>query len=242
MKKPIFRQRRLYQHIAEHLGQRIQSGEFAPRCALPAESTLAADYGVSRNVMREALVALEILGMVTVRAGAGAFVIDASDPIDLSLAKITATAGPSPLAILEARRAIEGEIAFYAALNAKKTEVKNLASLLELAAKGTADDLDAAGWPGAFHINLAKATHNPVFVVIIEGLWQAVAGPMFAGLRAQISLSQIESRLKTRKRILKCVQQGKSEDARTAMHAHIDMVIHDLYSHQSNTGTGQPMR
>src|SRR5215468_10075973 len=66
---------RLYRHVAEQIGGLIQAGEFRVGDRLPPERELAKQLGVSRPVVREALIALEIAGIVDVRGGAGTFVV-----------------------------------------------------------------------------------------------------------------------------------------------------------------------
>lgn len=221
-------QRRLYQQVAEDLGRRIQSGEFADARSLPAETQLAAGYGVSRNVMREALVALEIMGIVSVRAGAGAFVNDAPGRVDLSLASLSQSTGPGPLATLEARRIIEGEVAFAAAVSATDAEIAELTRLLDAFDAGPPDEM-ASDFPARFHIGLAASTHNAILVAIVESLWQAVQSPIFSVLRARMSAPTAASRIQTRRRIIDCVAHRAPEQARAAMHNHIDMVRKDLF-------------
>jgi DNA-binding FadR family transcriptional regulator len=63
--------RRLYRQIAEQIAQLIASGEFLPGSRLPAERELAALLGVSRASVREAIISLEIGGLVEVRVGTG---------------------------------------------------------------------------------------------------------------------------------------------------------------------------
>ena len=66
--------RRLYRQIADQLRQLIQTGEFAVGSKLPAERDLATKMGVSRPSVREALIALEVEGLVEVRMGSGIYV------------------------------------------------------------------------------------------------------------------------------------------------------------------------
>jgi DNA-binding FadR family transcriptional regulator len=235
MAKRTFRQKRLYQQVAEHLGSRIRDGEFPPGHSLPGEVTLAREYGISRNVMRETLVALELLGLVEVRAGSGAFVTDNPPSTNFTLGQIGHVGGPSPLAILEARRGIEGEVAFHAASNASDEDIKALAAMIDEAAASESGGPEPNDWPGAFHIALAKSTDNAVFLTIVESLWQAVRGPMFEGLRAQVSMRQIRSRLETRQRVVNAIKERDPEAARAAMHAHIDMVVRDLFAADGTT-------
>src|SRR4030088_3200644 len=66
--------RRLYRQIADQIAGLIAAGEFAPGSRLPAERELAATLGVSRASVREAIISLEIGGLVEVRVGTGIFV------------------------------------------------------------------------------------------------------------------------------------------------------------------------
>ena len=66
--------RRLYQEIALQIKAHIESGEFSVGARLPAERELAQQLKVSRPSVREALIALEVEGLVEVKTGAGVFV------------------------------------------------------------------------------------------------------------------------------------------------------------------------
>ena len=66
--------KRLYRQIADQLAQLIASGEFPSGSRLPAERELAASLGVSRTSVREAIISLEMTGLVEVRVGTGIFV------------------------------------------------------------------------------------------------------------------------------------------------------------------------
>src|SRR5260221_14229814 len=64
---------RLYRQIADQIQELIRSGEFLPGSRLPPERTLAVQLGVSRPSLREAMIALEIAGAVTVQTGSGIY-------------------------------------------------------------------------------------------------------------------------------------------------------------------------
>jgi GntR family transcriptional regulator, transcriptional repressor for pyruvate dehydrogenase complex len=68
--------RRLYQEIALQIKAHIESGEFSVGARLPAERELARQLKVSRPSVREALIALEVEGLVEVKTGAGVFVCE----------------------------------------------------------------------------------------------------------------------------------------------------------------------
>ncbi|MBC7802801.1 MAG: FadR family transcriptional regulator, partial [Candidatus Parcubacteria bacterium] len=66
--------RRLYRQIADQIRTIIGNGEVAPGARLPAERDLARQLGVSRPSLREALIALEVEGLLDVRVGSGIYV------------------------------------------------------------------------------------------------------------------------------------------------------------------------
>ena len=104
--QPVQNQR-LYEKVAEQIGLLIAAGEFASGDRLPSERELARKLGVSRPVLREALVTLEISGSVEVRGGSGCFVIGAPSTVPPAFAD----GGASPFEVIHARSVIECEIA-----------------------------------------------------------------------------------------------------------------------------------
>src|SRR4029078_10413002 len=115
--------RRLYRQIAAQLSALIASGEFTSGQRLPSERELAVQLGVSRPSLREALIALELEGLVEVRVGAGIGLTAASgrDP-----AMPVQQEGEGPFELLRARWLIEGEIAAMAARGATTTALPSL--------------------------------------------------------------------------------------------------------------------
>src|ERR1043165_8010386 len=118
----VVESQRLYQQVAEQLGGLIDSGEFREGDRLPPERELSKKLGVSRPVVREAMIALEIAGLVEVRGGAGAFVKNARQGALASLAD----QGPSPFDLITARKMLEGEIAFMAASAIQPEDLQRL--------------------------------------------------------------------------------------------------------------------
>ena len=86
--------RRLYRQIADQIGELIRSGEFEVGDRLPPERDLAVQLGVSRPSVREALIALEVQGLVEVRMGSGIYV-KARETAPPSRAATTGASRPS---------------------------------------------------------------------------------------------------------------------------------------------------
>ena len=103
--------RRLYRQIAEQLRGLIGSGEYPVGSRLPPERDLALQLGVSRPSVREALIALEVEGLVEVRMGSGIYVI--ARRAGATAARVEPEL--SPFEIIRARQLIECELAALAA-------------------------------------------------------------------------------------------------------------------------------
>ncbi len=96
---------RLYARVSSNLASRIAAGQYPVGARLPSERDLAREYAVSRPTVREAIIALELDGLVKVRVGSGVYVVDKAP-----LGGGTTGGGIDPLELLEARRSIEGEV------------------------------------------------------------------------------------------------------------------------------------
>ena len=120
--------RRLYRQIAEQLRALIASGEFALGSRLPPERDLAAQLGVSRPSVREALIALEVQGLVEVRMGSGIYVTalaPAAQGRDVDSAL-------GPFEIIRARQLIESELAALAARQKPAAALKRMRAAVKL--------------------------------------------------------------------------------------------------------------
>jgi len=172
--------RRLYRQIAEQIRGLIRSGEYLPGARLPPERDLAKQLGVSRPSVREALIALEVEGLVEVRIGSGIYVQRAAAARNDDDAAVHAEAGLFEL--LRARHVIESECAALAAKSAKKAQI----AAIEDAAAAMQKEFDAHTQPLAgdqlFHIRIAEATGNGALVAVVKMLWEERTGPLYKQL------------------------------------------------------------
>ena len=213
--------RRLYEQVADQIGGLIRRGEFLPGQRLPAERDLAKMLAVSRPVVREAMIALEIGGLIEVRTGSGAFVME--KPAEPAKAVNT---GHSPSDILSARMLIEGEIA---ALAASCSTAENLAVMAEQVDEIVREHDAGRSWRAAdlgFHLAIARATGNAALASVVERLWQEQHAPVFALLSERVRLS--ENWAATQRghvNILEAIRGGKPRAARDSMRAHLRQVL-----------------
>lgn len=113
--------RKLYQQAAANIAAAIQRGDYRPGQRIPSERDLAEEHNVSRPTIREALIALEVTGLVRSRHGSGIFVVDnpPSGALSLSL-------DIGAFELTEARRLFEGETAALAAVSITPDELDQL--------------------------------------------------------------------------------------------------------------------
>ena len=93
------RSQRRFEQVAEQISKLIQKGKLKPGMRLPPERELALQLEVSRPTVREAMIALEISGLVEVRVGSGIYVLDTSSP-KLKMCKNSVDIGPGPLELI----------------------------------------------------------------------------------------------------------------------------------------------
>ncbi|WP_445170230.1 FadR/GntR family transcriptional regulator [Mycolicibacterium sp. Dal123E01] len=149
---------------AQLLLSRIHDGEWPLGHKLPGETTLAAQLGVGRSTLREAIRELAGKGVLDSRQGAGVFVIavEASEDWDTILRRTTIAA------VIEARIAIEAEAAALAAT--RRTPADLRAIRRTLAARGVEDQSipDHVDADAAFHRAVVAAAHNDVLTQLFD--------------------------------------------------------------------------
>lgn len=157
---------RLYQSAAEKIAMSIAVGEYPVGTRLPAERDLATAFGVSRPTIREAIIALELDGLVEVRIGSGVYVVSQSP----RSAKVKMDIGAFELT--EARLLLEGEVAALAAVHVTDDDIAELEKLLEK--MDTANKADAQAGEQVdkqFHAALSRYTRNSAMVATVDLLW-----------------------------------------------------------------------
>ena len=213
--------RRLYRQIAEQIRGLIRSGEYLPGARLPPERDLAKQLGVSRPSVREALIALEVEGLVEVRIGSGIYVQRAAATRnDDDASAVHAEAGPFEL--LRARHVIESECAALAAKSAKKAQI----AAIEDAAAAMQKEFDAHTQPLAgdqlFHIRIAEATGNGALVAVVKMLWEERTGPLYKQLEHHYDSPALWiAAMGEHRAIVAAIAAHDAAGARSAMQRHL---------------------
>lgn len=211
--------RRLYRQIADQIRGLIKSGEFPAGSRLPPERDLARQLGVSRPSVREALIALEVEGMVEVRIGSGIYVLapgggsPGTEP--------EATAGPFEL--LRARYVIEAECAALAAKSAKKGQVHAIEEALSEMEREMVDSRQPLPADRTFHLRIAEATGNGALVAVVKMLWEERTGPLYKQLEHHYDSPALwTAAMAEHRAVLKAIAAHDADGARSAMQRHLN--------------------
>lgn len=212
-------EQRLYRVVADRIQQLIRDDHIAPGSRLPAERELSAKLNVSRASLREALIALELGGVVEVRGGSGVYVTEqASQPADVP------EVGPGPFEVLSARRLIECEIAAIAARNATDSAVDAILKAVEEMERSHDDRSSNELADRNFHVAIARATGNTAFVGVVEYLWDQ-RGSLWHRLKEHYRTEELrKDTLHDHRAILGAIAERNATAARAAMRAHLERV------------------
>lgn len=212
---------RLYQQLAAELKRCIESGIYPVGKKLPAERYIAEEMNVSRTVVREAIIMLEVEGYVEVRKGSGIHVIaNQQKHVVLPAGEIQA-ATPGPFEMLQARQLIESNIAEFAATQVFKQDIILLMEIQENARQE--DRFRDSQWDLKFHVQVALATGNSAMASIVEQMWtQRVHNPYWNKLHKHIDDKAIESWCEEHDQILNALIRKDPYAAKLAMWQHLE--------------------
>lgn len=221
---------RLYQDIGIQLRERIAAGEYRIGDRLPPEREIAGQLGVSRAVIREALIMLELEGLIEVRKGSGVYIVNLPDASSHFAASANETVDAGPFEMLQARQVLESHIAQFAATQVTKGDIVKLRQALELERQQLAGgELDDSG-DEMFHFAIAEATQNSVLAETAKDLWnRRHNSPMWNQLHSRITdLEYRHQWLKDHEQILSAFMKRDPEAAYKAMWQHLENVKQTL--------------
>jgi len=220
--------RRLYRQIADQIRALIRGGEFVAGARLPPERDLAKQLGVSRPSVREALIALEVEGLVEVRIGSGIYVLGPSvraegeeAPGGLGAGTVDAAAGPFEL--MRARYTIESECAALAAKSAKKAQIAAIEDALDGMDREFAQEIQPIAGDRLFHLRIAEATGNGALVAVVKMLWEERMGPLYQRLEHHYDTPGLWiAAMAEHRAVLKAIALHDAPGARAAMQRHLN--------------------
>lgn len=209
---------RLYEQLVDRLLDHIKEAELVPGQRLPSERDLARQLGVSRVSVRQALVALEVQGVVGVRHGGGTYLLNPARQDMLSTLRERRQRLPE---ILEAREALEVKIAELAAqrrtdedMRAIDRALDKMAADIEAGEHGVEGDVQ-------FHAAVTAAAHNMVLADLMAHISESIKETRVESLSQP---GRPRRSLNSHRSIAAAIQAKDARRATRAMRAHVRLV------------------
>lgn len=219
---------RRYIEIARRLAAEIESGTYAVGERLPPERELAQTLDVSRTTVREALLALEIMQMIEIRVGSGVFVRDLASRGPTPVYEPDAT---PPSDVLAGRRLIEGETAALAAIHASPEQLEAMRRANEELAANIENVAVFDAADARFHDLIAQAAGNDLLAGFVAQMWRMRESEMWAFWYDQTRHPDNRRRsVQDHRAILRAIERGSPDTARTAMQSHLDVLADRFYA------------
>ncbi len=237
-----------YQQTADRIRALIKERGDEPGVRLPSERELAELLEVSRPTLREALIALEVEGVVQIRMGSGVYLSQTTKGQSKGQAGVPKKASKlksdmSPFQLIEARRLVESEIAALAAVSRTPDHVRQMRDVIkdmEFLAKAGKDPLAA---DHKFHVLLAQASGNQVLANLVDQLFAARLGVLFSRLSTYFDTgSSWNEAISEHKAIVRAIHAQDPDGAREAMRTHMDEAYRRFSASWDQAKEGAPGR
>ena len=237
--------KRLGETVLARLSRAILDGRLKPGDPLPAEGQIAATFGVSKQIAREAMRELVTMGVVHIQQGKISRVraID-GEPLARFFRFAVGASESGIVEAVELRRMLEPPIARLAAQRRTKEDLVVLDTLLAQMADAAGDN---ARWVEAdlgFHEHIARMTKNRLIALQMAGLAPVVRDVMQRfNARNSKNPRDWDGPLQRHARVADALRAGDADQAMLAMTAHFafaDQAIEEIYREQQNANGTRP--
>lgn len=217
--EPLPQVPRLYLRVAKQVASYIAIGELKPGDQLPSERDLAKTFNVSRPTIREAMIALELSGLIQVRTGSGVYITHSKPKLSL------ADKGIGPFEVLELRRLVEPGACALAAVRMNKTQLAKLKRIVA-AMKKRGNNPSMQQSDKEFHTLIAESTENAAIAATVNWLWELREhSELNRVFHARILEEGIFPNVDQHERVLQALSKADAEMAQQAMSDHLDYAI-----------------
>ncbi|MBB4952216.1 GntR family L-lactate dehydrogenase operon transcriptional regulator [Agrobacterium vitis] len=224
------------QNLPDRIEAIIADNRLETGARLPSERQLAAELGVSRSSLREAIQHLTTQGRLISRRGGGTYVAELpmDTPLHRAFLPLTSLVKQRPdywQDVMEIRKSLEGDAAFYAAERASDADKIRLKAELERMSHAITDAsaASAARADADFHMMIVHASHNAVFAQVMAGLFDLLEESISHSLEALYHLpSTVDMLERQHAAIIEAILAGRAAQARTAALDHLAFVERTL--------------
>jgi GntR family transcriptional repressor for pyruvate dehydrogenase complex len=227
--------RRIHEEIVAQIREELAEGLLKAGDQLPSERELSERFQVSRASVREAIRALESLGLVKIRSGDGTYVASSLQTLLSPLTSVILQQKDVLLDIFEARQIIEPEMAALAARRANPEEVQQMAAILEDQTRQIADGGSGVEADSAFHSMLAQAAKNKVILKLNDSIVDSLRETRERSLQTQ---GRPARSLAGHQKILEAIRAQDPAKARRAMLEHLRAIERNVLEPVTGQGEG----
>ncbi len=209
--------------IADQIRSSILAGEFSPGDKLPPERELAEMFGVSRPSVREALNVLASAGLVMSYQGGGTVVMSLVETTAANpLSELIRVQQDRALDVIEVRKCMESWTAYYAAQRALPEDLRRMEEIVAGMERNLSELLPSEDLDANLHIVIARATHNIVWLHLMQSLFDAMK-EFQQGVWRAVYLTSEDHHLLYRHHlsIFEAIRNKDAEAARKAMMEHL---------------------
>jgi GntR family transcriptional repressor for pyruvate dehydrogenase complex len=217
--------KRKHVYVAGQILDAIKQGIYKAGDKLPPERVLAEEMGVSRNSVREALSALQVLDIIESKAGDGTYIKKSVESIDIeSHVMPILKESESPFGIFEARNVLEMGVIELAVDNATPQDIKQLKECLDhMRDKASAKDYD--GYLEAnlkFHLTIARASKNPIVENTMALFWETTSQRLLNKMLMDYWREKIDSSIEIHEQIFTAIRDKDKELAHRVVRRHYE--------------------
>lgn len=204
----------------EQLISYVVHGEWKAGERIPRERELCQQLGIARTSLREALKAMELIGMLDSKVGDGTFVCPRSEFLSRPLQwAFTGTDHAEFADIIEAREFLEQDLAGLAAERASEEDLLKIEAAVHNFREAMANGDPIMDLDMAFHVSVGEAAHNEV----LRNAAELSRDLMKPWLMLKSLISGVPARtLKQHEAIYRAILSGDTAAARNAMHNHME--------------------
>jgi DNA-binding FadR family transcriptional regulator len=224
---------RAWQGVLAHIEALLVDGALRPGDHLPPERALAAELGVARSSIREAMRVLEVMGLVRTQTGSGptSGAIIVARPVGgmQVLMRLQVAASGFPVEdVVRTRLLLETAVAADLAARSSAVDVGDARELLDAMDDPALTAVEFLALDAQFHLALATASGNTVVAATMAGLRSAIEGYVVAGLDRIPDWDAMVVRLRDEHRgVMAAIAAGDPDAARTRIHDHISGYYRD---------------
>ncbi|MEI8247047.1 MAG: FadR/GntR family transcriptional regulator [Lentisphaerota bacterium] len=221
--------KRIYQHVVEQIQEMILDGRLNSGDRLPSERTMAEQFAVSRNSVREAIRTLEIIGVVESRQGGGNFVAaGGSDSLFEPLSIMFKLNSGKFTDLLELRRSLEIEAASLAAQRITGEEAAALSSMIEELVK-TDDEARCIELDKQFHLMIAEFSGNKLLSGFLRAISRIFEQAVRDGRKYILtSFSNNQTLMRLHQELCDAIVNRQVEAAAVAVRHHFAFILDNL--------------